>query len=658
MMDLVVFSKDRPAQLDLLLQSVDLHFAEWRAVNLTVVHVAANERAARGYERVRDLHPEVAFIDEATTLGTFKDITLSLLGRSPRVAFLMDDQLFKAPFTVDRPEVALLDTDPEVMCVSLRMDPGMTYCYPLDRQVSVPEFEDGTVWRWRAAEGDWNYPMSLDAHIFRTDELLPLMRALPFRNPNTLEGALAAHPLAHPKLVCLPVAPTVNIPDNRVQDVCANRHGSGDAATLTERFLAGDRLDPRALIGLRTPSPHHEVPLTWAGLVEYEEPALPRVSVVVPCFQYGRYLAEAVESALTQERVDVDVTIVDDGSTDSTPQVAAALVAAHPDRVRVLTTPNSGHPAHARNAGIRVAEADLLLCLDGDDRLGAGYLARCAGALAADPRLGFAYGGFRRFGARTSYEPTQPFDAAALPTRNLLGTASVFRRAAWEAAGGYDAEVGYEDWDFWIGCTDAGWPGVRVDGAVWEYRVHGAGQYAADSAKDAQTKAKIVLKRPHLYTPGQVTWAQAVLIGADIPSGPEGVVPAVAEPVEPVADSVRGFVTVALVQEVAERPQLLRAYGDRFGADDDATLVLLALDGDADAAGARLVPILEALGLDGPGSPDMLAVAAPPARVAETAAAVLTDGEPHPGLTDLLRFGAAGAGALRALAEKAWAAAA
>ncbi|HEX2084848.1 MAG TPA: glycosyltransferase [Solirubrobacteraceae bacterium] len=655
-MDLVVFSKDRPAQLDLLLQSIERHFAEWRTVNLTVVHVAADERAARGYERVRALHPQIAFVDEATTRGTFRDITLSLLGRSPRVAFLMDDQLFKAPFTLDRPELRLLDSDPEVMCVSLRMDPGMDYCYALDRRVPVPAFEDGTVWRWRDADGDWAYPMSLDAHIFRTDELLPLMRALPFANPNTLESALADHPLAHAKLVCLPVAPTVNIPDNRVQDVFANRHGAGDAAALTERFLAGDRLDLEPLIGLRTPSPHHEIPLPWAGLVEYEPPVLPRVSVVVPCFQYGRHLVEAVESALAQEGVDVDVTIVDDGSTDSTPDVAAALAAAHPDRVRVLTTPNSGHPAHPRNAGIRAAAADLLLCLDADDRLGPGYLARCAAALAADPRAGFAYGDFREFGVRTGYQPTEPFDAAVIPTRNLLGTATVFRRAAWEAAGGYDPEVGYEDWDLWIGCTDAGWPGVRVEGAVWEYRVHGAGQFAADRGRDAQIKARIVLKRPHLYTAGQVAWAQAVVAGADVPGGPEGIVPrlAIDAPAEPAGSAVRGFVTVALAHEVAERPHLLAAYGERFAAADDATLVLLAADGDAEAAGSRLVPVLEALGLDGPGSPDMVAVAAPAARVAEAAAAVLTEQEPHPDLAALHRFDAAGADGLRALAETAW----
>jgi hypothetical protein len=667
MIDLVVYSKDRPAQLDMLLSSIEIHFVEWREVNLSVVHVATDEHAALGYARVRDLHRDVRFVDEATERGSFKDITLSLVGRNSRVGFLMDDQVFKESFTVACRQIALLDADPDVMCVSLRMDPRMDYCYPLDRHVPVPEFEDGGVWRWQEADGDWAYPMSLDAHIFRTDDLLPLLRDVPFQNPNTLEAALADRPLPRSKLVCLPVAPTLNIPDNRVQEVCDNRHGTGDAAELTKRFLRGDRLDPRALIGLRTPSPHHEIELVWTGddrtsiAAPPERRSMPRVSVVVTCFQYGRYLAEAVHSALDQDGVHVDVTIVDDGSTDSTADVARALVGAHPGRVRVLTQANSGHPAHARNAGIRAAEGDLVLALDADDRLAPGFLSACAAALDHNSAAGFAYGDFDEFGDRMIRQTTPAFDPIVLPTRNLLGSATLFRRSAWEAAGGYDAAVGYEDWDFWIGCMDAGWSGVKVSGALWEHRAHDRGQWAVDRARDAQIKARIALKRPHLYSAGQLAWARAVVEGQEVPSGPEGIVPELATlssstaPREPTSaqEPVRGFVTVARADEVTQRPDLLRAYGNHFAAGDDATLVLVAPDGNAEAAGARLVPILEALGLNGQDSPDMIAVGIVP-RLGCEAAAVLTEHATLPGLTDLRHFGAATVGALRAVAEATW----
>ena len=643
MLDLIVFSKDRPAQLDLLLTSVERFFAEWRDVALTVVHVATDDAAARGYARVRELHPEIAFVDERATERSFKEITLDLTGRNPLAAFLMDDQLFKAPFTLRRPEVARFLEDPQTMCLSLRMDPAMDYCYPLDRSVAIPRFEAPGVWRWRAAEGDWAYPMSLDAHIFRTAELRPLLEAVEFRNPNSLEAALANVALPHPRLACLPEAPTVNIPDNRVQEVCDNRHGAGDPAALTARFLAGDRLDLEPLAGIRTPSPHHEIPLTWRS--EAGARPLPRVSVVVPCYQHGRHLAEAVESALAQEEVDVDVTIVDDGSTDSTDEVARALVARGGGRVRVLTTVNSGHPAHPRNAGVRASEAPYVVCLDADDRLGPGYLAALAGALDENPEAGFAYGDYAAFGDADFVERTPAYDAARLAVVNIVGSASMFRRAAWEAVGGYDGSVGYEDWDFWIGCADAGWHGVKVPSAVWHYRVEGEGRYASDQQRDAQIKAQLALKRPHLYSDSYLASARAIVGTGAAP---------VAEPPEPADALTRAFATVAVVDEALAHPELLAAYAARFGADDDATLVLLALDGDADGAAARVLPLLERLGIDGDDGPDMVAVGAPPAEVAEIATAILTAGEVPPALDGLEPFGAADADRLRARAEAAW----
>jgi hypothetical protein len=371
-------------------------------------------------------------------------------------------------------------------------------------------------------------------------------------------------------------------------------------------------------------------------------PSLPRVSVVVPCFQHGRHLAEAVESVLAQAGVVVDVTIVDDGSTDSTPDVARALVAAHGGRVRLVTTVNSGHPAHPRNAGVRASEAEYVLCLDADDRLTPGYLAACAAALDAHPDAGFAYGDYEAFGDADFVERTPPYDAARLPFVNFLGSASMFRRAAWEAVGGYDGSVGYEDWDFWIGCADAGWHGVKAEGAVWEYRVEGEGQYARDQRRDAEIKAQLALKRPHLYPGGYLAQARAILGARAMPAP------------EPEAQPTRAFATVAAVDEVVERPELLEAYAGRFGAGDDATLVLLALDGDADGAAGRLVPLLERLGLDGADGPDMVAVGAPAARVAATVSAVLTAGAVPPALDGLEHFGARDVDRLRELAEAAW----
>ncbi|WP_250283788.1 MULTISPECIES: glycosyltransferase [unclassified Frankia] len=117
----------------------------------------------------------------------------------------------------------------------------------------------------------------------------------------------------------------------------------------------------------------------------------PTVSVVVPCYNYARYLAECVETVLTQEGVDPEVIIVDDASTDASATVAAALAAAD-GRVRVIRHPaNRGHIA-TYNDGLAEATGDYVVLLSADDLLLPGSLARATALLEANPSVGMAYG--------------------------------------------------------------------------------------------------------------------------------------------------------------------------------------------------------------------------------------------------------------------------
>src|SRR4051812_33453093 len=129
------------------------------------------------------------------------------------------------------------------------------------------------------------------------------------------------------------------------------------------------------------------------------------VTAVVPCFNHGAWVAEAVESLLTQEGGAPRVVVVDDGSTD--PATAAGLDALPPE-VEVRRQANAG-PSAARNAGLRDAETPFLIALDGDDRLAPGALAAMRAALDADPQLGFAYGITRFFGAWTNEIAMPPY---------------------------------------------------------------------------------------------------------------------------------------------------------------------------------------------------------------------------------------------------------
>ena len=243
-------------------------------------------------------------------------------------------------------------------------------------------------------------------------------------------------------------------------------------------------------------------------------PVTPRVSVVVPCFNYGAYLPHAVESVAVQAGDDVELVIVDDGSTDDSLAVAEALAARHPALVRVLAQPNSGQPAVARNNGIAATSGEYVLCLDADDEISPNFLTACVRALETNPAASIAYPDQENIGTRTGHEPHPPYDAAMLTRFNFIPPASLFRRSAWSDTGGFATNVaGYEDWDFWLACAEHGHYGVHVPAARWRYRHHGDSLYARQRSKDLELKARVVRNHRRLYGRRQRAWADAVLAG-------------------------------------------------------------------------------------------------------------------------------------------------
>src|SRR4029079_17118645 len=101
----------------------------------------------------------------------------------------------------------------------------------------------------------------------------------------------------------------------------------------------------------------------------------PTVTVIVPCYNFGDFLAECVQSVITQSGVDTQVIIIDDASSDRSPQLAAELAARYPNVEARLPSKNMGHiPTY--NEGIEAATGDYLALLSADDLLVGGALER------------------------------------------------------------------------------------------------------------------------------------------------------------------------------------------------------------------------------------------------------------------------------------------
>ncbi|MBP9654383.1 MAG: glycosyltransferase family 2 protein, partial [Rhodocyclaceae bacterium] len=131
-----------------------------------------------------------------------------------------------------------------------------------------------------------------------------------------------------------------------------------------------------------------------------------RLSVVIPAYNYAHLLRRAVDSVMAQLRPDCELLVVDDGSTDATPQLLAEAEALHRPGFRHLRQDNAGAAA-ARNAGLRLSRGDYLLFLDADDELLPGALDAVCAAVQAQPRASVFLGGrvTRRADGREKYHP-------------------------------------------------------------------------------------------------------------------------------------------------------------------------------------------------------------------------------------------------------------
>ena len=208
-----------------------------------------------------------------------------------------------------------------------------------------------------------------------------------------------------------------------------------------------------------------------------------RISVVMPCYNAAPFVVEAVECVMGLSHGNVELIIVDDGSTDGSKAILQALAESHPQRIVLLHQDRRG-PYPARNLGLKHAKGDLVSFLDADDYLSQDCLEKLAGALerqAAD----LAYCGWQNFGeGAPGSQPYVPPDYATMDTAaEFLRScpwpihAALVRREAVEAIGGFSERCfSSMDYDFWLRLYAHTQRIVRVPEVMAFYRWHGGGQ--------------------------------------------------------------------------------------------------------------------------------------------------------------------------------------
>jgi len=231
---------------------------------------------------------------------------------------------------------------------------------------------------------------------------------------------------------------------------------------------------------------------------EFPDLIEPDTTIVIPCFNHGEYLDEAIMSVFNQTDPSFEVVVVDDGSTDQA--TLQAIDALDWPRTRVIRQENRGLPA-ARNVGITAGRGRFVVPLDADDVLEPGFLSVLKATLEDNPQAAYVHCNGRYFSDLDAYWITRPFNPYQLLLSNSVIGCVLLRKAAWEAVGGYDDAMvaGNEDWDLWLRLLEAGWGQVKEPQPLFRYRRAGISMSIGTLARLEDARIELAGRHRALY---------------------------------------------------------------------------------------------------------------------------------------------------------------
>lgn len=180
----------------------------------------------------------------------------------------------------------------------------------------------------------------------------------------------------------------------------------------------------------------------------------PKITVIVTAHNYAGYLEKCLDSAINQTYDDYEIVVVDDGSTDETPEMLRNYSYEYPELFTIIRLSGEGLPT-ASNAGIEAAEGEYIIRLDADDYFDENILTVLASYLDSNPDIELVYPDYY-----TVDDDEEILNHVRLPkigqevkllNRSPLAAGAMYRKSAWEQLGGYNEDLSYqEDYDFWI----------------------------------------------------------------------------------------------------------------------------------------------------------------------------------------------------------------
>lgn len=196
-----------------------------------------------------------------------------------------------------------------------------------------------------------------------------------------------------------------------------------------------------------------------------------KVSIIMPCYNDGQYIGKAIESVKAQTYKNIELIIIDDGSTEKE-TIDIIRKIEEEGQITVLHTEHL-RPAGARNKGIRHAEGKYILPLDSDDWIDRTYVEKCVKVLESNEKIGAVYCFADLFGEKTGKWELPPYSFKIMLVDNIVFVTSMFRKADWEKAGGFDTSMdeGMEDYAFWLSILAMEKEIYQIPETLFHYRI-------------------------------------------------------------------------------------------------------------------------------------------------------------------------------------------
>lgn len=238
---------------------------------------------------------------------------------------------------------------------------------------------------------------------------------------------------------------------------------------------------------------------------------IPLISVLICNYNYGRFIREALESAIQQDYANIEIVVIDDGSSDNSVEVVRAIIAENPSKkIRLNAKKKNQGICYARNDAIDAANGLFFLFLDSDDTIPQSYLSDLY-KVAISRRADVVYTDVKTFGATNSVSNYPDYDQKDLLLHNYINVSALVNK---QHVGSHRFDVTLnrktlEDYDFWIGLSLKGLSFVKAPGAYLNYRIQN--QSRNDNAPDIRTQhLKFIDIWEYIITKYQMTYPKII----------------------------------------------------------------------------------------------------------------------------------------------------